>query len=306
MQRDELTVADPPPRPAAAGRGDADDDGVARPQRAPVGAQILAQPDAASFARAGEHQVDGHAGRWRRVERARERHRNRYAACVVVGARAPVGAGEIEQQGHRDDQADGRDDLHCADGALRDPCHAQDRCAQEPCSRHGDPGDPTGRPVTEKLAQPGRGCPERVAVCERGAAGVVVGRDDQPDGVCGLVWRGGDHVLAGMLEREAAAERYADGRVGDDRDERDGYNNRANRVARDRDQAAGDCQRHVPRVRQRRVRATPERLDPDVAPGPRELVAEPYRCSPFGIGARPTPLEAHEPRDSLCEPHALA
>ena len=98
----------------------------------------------------------------------------------------------------------------------------------------------------------------------------------------------------------------ADGRVSDDRDERDGDDNGANRVARDRNQAAGDRQRDVPHMRHGRVRATPERLDPDVVPGPRELVAEPDRCSPFGIGARPTPLEAHERRDSLCEPHAVA
>ena len=69
---------------------------------------MATQAEPGSVARSLQHEVHFGVARRRRVERSGERDRRRGAAAIVARRGTVVGAGQLEQQRQRNDEADGR------------------------------------------------------------------------------------------------------------------------------------------------------------------------------------------------------
>jgi hypothetical protein len=108
-----------------------------------------------------------------------------------------------------------------------------------------------------------------------------------------------------VLGREAPAERVAEQRVGEDRDQRHQDQPATDARFADGDQAAGKTESDVPSVSQSPVRPIPERLDRGGPATRLKLVAQPVGRATFRVRARGAAFELRESPDGLEPGHRI-
>jgi hypothetical protein len=270
-----------------------------------VRAQVVAQPEHLAVAGALEHELDAQVRPRRGVERPHECDCDRDTARVIGGGRAVGCASELEQRGEREHQRHAGHELEHGERRRVGVPAAHDRDHYQPRHRQRKPAEPSRREraVGGGAARAGADASQRGGVDEAGAARVVGRGDEQPHtvgrGICGDA----DDVLAGVLGGEAPARRGPGERV----DRQAGQCGQRERAARGRvahdGQAAGEGQRDVPRLRERAVGATPERLHGGLAVRGGGEARQPGGRPPLGVGARAARLEGGQAPDSVGGAH---
>ena len=146
-------------------------------------AQVAAEADHPVLSGSLEQQLDSEPPGRRGIECADERDRHRGPGGVVPGGGAERGTRQVQQERCLQDEDRGRDQLGDLDRGPIRAAVTNDGHREQPDQFDDQPAHPPrGEPAAAgEPLEPGAGGAHRIAVSQPGAAGVVVGGDDQPD-----------------------------------------------------------------------------------------------------------------------------